>query len=171
MSTDIQPARRVALDRAFQHLGELGAQADLSQATTPLEQWVAVLRHLMKRYGDVGPAPSLDGIRRTPVVAGGVPAEWVQAEHASNAHRLVYFHGGGWAGGTLDDYLGISSTLARLTGSSIAFQRAWRIASPRWNGLLSAGQTPRPTASRTRMRRRRSRSWAIRPAPVWRRPR
>jgi epsilon-lactone hydrolase len=112
-------ARRAALDRAFGHIGEVAAQTDLSGATTPLEQWVAVLRQIVKRYGDVGPAPTLDGVRFTPVLAAGVAAEWVEAEHASNAHRVVYVHGGGWAGGAPLDFRGISSTLARLTGSSI----------------------------------------------------
>jgi epsilon-lactone hydrolase len=119
MSHTISTTRRSALDRAFGHIGEVAGQADLSGAATPLDQWVAVLRQIVKRYGDVGPAPSLEGVRITPVVAAGVAAEWVEAEHASNAHRVVYVHGGGWAGGAPLDFRGISSTLARLTGSSI----------------------------------------------------
>jgi len=110
---------RAALLQAFAHLGALGAEADLSDAQTPLDQWVAVLRHLMKRYGDVGPAVSQNGIRITPVLAGGVPAEWVQAQGANPAHRLVYLHGGGWAGGAPQDYRGLSATLARLSGASV----------------------------------------------------
>jgi acetyl esterase/lipase len=119
MNLETPNPRRVALDRAFKHLAELRAQADLSRTATPLEQRVAVVRHVMKRYGDVGTAPSLDGIRITPVAAAGIRGEWVQAEHASTAHRLVYLHGGSWAGGEPKDYRGMSSTLARLTGSIV----------------------------------------------------
>jgi epsilon-lactone hydrolase len=119
MSHTAPTVRRAALDRAFGHIGELAAKTDLSGAKTPLEQWVAVLRQIVKGYGDVGAVPSLDGVRFTPVLAAGFAAEWVEAEHASSAHRVVYVHGGGWAGGAAADFRGISSTLARLTGSSI----------------------------------------------------
>lgn len=118
MSDQADP-RRVALNKAFAHVAELRSQADLTGVVAPLERWVAVVRHLMKRYGDVGSPPSLEGIRIRPVVAGGVAAEWVQAEEASEGHRLVYFHGGAWAGGDAKSYRGMTSTLARLTGSSV----------------------------------------------------
>jgi acetyl esterase/lipase len=118
MSLD-QADPRLALNKAFAHVAELRSQADLAGVVAPVERWVAVVRHLMRRYGDVGTPPSLEGIRIRPVVAGGVPAEWVQAEEASDAHRLVYLHGGAWAGGDAKGYRGMTSTLARLTGSSV----------------------------------------------------
>ncbi|SFJ07115.1 alpha/beta hydrolase [Bradyrhizobium sp. Gha] len=111
--------RRVELDRAFSHLAELAASADLSALSDPLQQFVAVIRALMPRYGDVGPAPSLDGVTFVPVNAGGPAAEWVIAANFDPARRIVYTHGGGWVGGSPSDYRDVTATLARLTGTAV----------------------------------------------------
>lgn len=119
MSYDAESSRAADLQRAFDHLAALAAEADISKAQTPLAAWVAVLRHLMKRYGDVGQAPQVEGVSVTPVVADGVPAEWVRAAHSSDDQRLVYLHGGGWVAGAPEDYRDITAILAQLTGASI----------------------------------------------------
>jgi epsilon-lactone hydrolase len=41
-------------------------------------------------------APALEGTTATPVDAGGLPAEWVMADHAAADQRLLYLHGGGY---------------------------------------------------------------------------
>lgn len=111
--------RRPELDRAFAHLAGLAASADLTGISDPLGQFVAVIRALMARYGDVGPAPSLDGVTFTPVDAGGVRAEWVIPPDADPARRIVYTHGGGWVGGSPDGYRAITGTLACLSRAAI----------------------------------------------------
>ncbi|MDH2384311.1 alpha/beta hydrolase [Bradyrhizobium sp. CER78] len=114
-----QRQRRPELEQAFAHLAGLAASADLSGISDPLLQFVAVIRALMPRYGDVGAAPALDGVEVVPVDAGGVPAEWVMAPGADLAHRLVYIHGGGWVGGCPRDYRAMAGTLARLSGAAV----------------------------------------------------
>lgn len=131
-----QRQRRPELEQAFGHLAGLAASADLAGIPDPLLQFVAVIRALMPRYGDVGTVPALDSVEVVPVDAGGVPAEWVLAPGADLAHRLVYIHGGGWVGGCPRDYRALAGTLARLSRAailmvdyrlapSIAFPRAW----------------------------------------------
>jgi epsilon-lactone hydrolase len=114
-----QRQRRPELEQAFAHLAGLAASADLAGISDPLLQFVAVIRALMPRYGDVGAAPKLDGIDFVPVDAGGVPAEWVVAPGTNFAHRLVYIHGGGWVGGCPRDYRSIAGTLAGLSRAAV----------------------------------------------------
>lgn len=113
------PPRRPDVERAFAHIAALASDVDLSNVADPLQQWVLVLRQLMKRYGDVGEPTSLDGIRVTFVDAGGVPAEWVVAAGADPQRRIVYTHGGGWAGGSTAEYRPLAATLSRLSGASV----------------------------------------------------
>jgi acetyl esterase/lipase len=112
-------ARRPELARAFQHLESLAAGVDLSGITDPKLQWLTTMRATLARYGDLGPQASLEGVRFAPVSAGGAPGEWVTAESASNAHRIVYIHGGAWTGGSPLAYRAFSATLARLSRASI----------------------------------------------------
>lgn len=114
-----ESTREAAFAAVLDHIAALGGQADLSRAIDPLDQFVTTLRHIVKRYGDVGPAPSLQGIQTRSASADGVPAEWVLAQDAPHSHRLVYIHGGGWCAGAPQDYRGIASTLARLSGASV----------------------------------------------------
>jgi acetyl esterase/lipase len=114
-----KPERRAELDGAFAHLAGLAASADLAGISDPLGQFVAVIRALMPRYGDVGQAPDLTNITFAPVSAGGVPGEWVIPQDADPARRIVYTHGGGWVGGSPRDYRALTGTLARLAGVAI----------------------------------------------------
>jgi len=117
--TTIPKPRRPDTDRAFAHLGEYAATADVSGITDPLQQWVTVLRRIVSHYGHIGERPSVADIRFVPVSAGGVPAEWVIAEGASPRDRIVYVHGGGWAAGTVAEMRDFSGLLARLSGASV----------------------------------------------------
>jgi len=111
--------RRPELDRAFAHVAGLAASADLTGISDPLQQFVAVIRALMPRYGDVGQMPALEGVTFTPVDAGGVGAEWVIANDADPARCIVYTHGGGWVGGSPEGYRAITGMLARLSRAAI----------------------------------------------------
>lgn len=111
--------RRPDLDTAFTHIAALGALTDVSHLSDPRDQWLTAMRGTLSRYGDVGPAPSLDGVSFTPVIANGVSCEWVVADGASSDRRIVYIHGGAWAAGSPLDYRAYSATLARMSGASI----------------------------------------------------
>ena len=115
------PSRRPELEQIFQHLAEAAASVDLSGCDTPAQQWLIATRAMVDRYGDIGPAVSLDGVAFTPVVANGVRAYWVTADGANHARRLVYLHGGGWSSGTPEGYKVFQATLARLSKASILF--------------------------------------------------
>ncbi|MGH2940906.1 MAG: alpha/beta hydrolase [Solirubrobacterales bacterium] len=116
----VDRARRPELERAFQHLADLISAADVSGVSDLDEQGLRIAReYAMPRYGDVGPAISLDGVTFTPVSAGGVRAVWVTAAGASHTRRIVYIHGGGWRSGSPDHYRGFAATLARQSGASI----------------------------------------------------
>ncbi len=111
--------RRDELERAFAHLAALGASADLTGTSDPLQQFVAIIRALMPRYGDVGPAPSLEGVKFTPAKANGVAAEWVTTKTSDPTRRIIFTHGGGWIAGSPLYYRAITATLARLSGASV----------------------------------------------------
>lgn len=111
--------RRPELADAFAHLAKVAGEADFTGITAPEAFWLQATRASVPRYGDIGPAVSLEGVAFTPVSAGGVSAEWVTAEGADASRRIVYIHGGGWAAGSPQDYRALSATLARLTGAAI----------------------------------------------------
>lgn len=54
-----------------------------------------------------------------PADAGGVPAEWVIAEGADHARRVLYIHGGGFVVGSPRSHRAITSKLARITGCAV----------------------------------------------------
>jgi monoterpene epsilon-lactone hydrolase len=58
--------------------------------------------------------PTPDGVTFTPVDAGGVPAEWNDAEGARQDRVVVYFHGGGYCMGSLDSHRGLTARISRL---------------------------------------------------------
>lgn len=59
--------------------------------------------------------PLPEGVRYTPVDAGGVPAEWVEAE-GSDAQRIVlYLHGGGYVIGSIATHRGL---VGRISGEA-----------------------------------------------------
>ena len=78
----------------------------------------------MRRVFDQGipgstPEPEALGVKVVAVDAGGVPAEWVLAENADPARRLLYIHGGAFAAGSPRSHRAITSRLSRLAGVSV----------------------------------------------------
>lgn len=113
--------------RAFEHLAALAAEADISGIDDPAAQWLATLRYHMTKYGIVGDMPSLSGIDFKRVTADGVPGLLVRTPHTDLSVRILYIHGGGWAGGSPDDYRNLAGTLAQLTNALI-FMPDYRLA-------------------------------------------
>lgn len=113
--------------RAFEHLAALAAEADTSGAEGPAAQWLATLRYHMTKYGIVGDMPSLSGIDFQHVTADGVTGLMVRTPTTDMNMRILYIHGGGWAGGSPDDYRYLAGTLAQLTNALI-FMPDYRLA-------------------------------------------
>lgn len=111
--------RRPEMQQTFDHLARAAAEVDISGLTDPSAIRLAVARGVLRRYADIGGKVSLEGVTFTPVDANGVKAEWVVAEGASAARRILYIHGGGWNSGSPLDYRPLSASLARLSGASI----------------------------------------------------
>ena len=57
-----------------------------------------------------------DGVVGTPVVAGGVPAEWVDAPGAVTDRVVLYLHGGGYVAGSIDSHRNLTGHLAQAMG-------------------------------------------------------
>ena len=73
------------------------------------------LRDWMDRAGD---GQEQDAATE-PVVAGGVPGEWVVAPGADPKRRILYLHGGGFMVGSARSHRLVTSTLSRLAGAAV----------------------------------------------------
>ena len=113
--------------RAFAHLEELAGQVDLTGIEDPKQQWVTTLRYFMKRYGDVGDVPALTGVTFEKVIANGVPGLLVRTGQTDARTRILYIHGGGWAGGSPEPYKGIAAVLA-MRSKALVFLPDYRLA-------------------------------------------
>lgn len=67
----------------------------------------------------MGDAADLTGITLQPVVANGVPGEWVLSENSDPDRRLLYLHGGAWTAGSPRSHRPITTKYARMTGMSV----------------------------------------------------
>ena len=74
------------------------------------------MRKMMSR----APAyPKPEDITWEPLDAAGVPAEWVTPDDCEPGRALVYFHGGGYATGTLESTRALSSHVARAARARV----------------------------------------------------
>ncbi len=108
------------------------------------------IRKMMSR----APAyPKPADITWEPVDASGVPAEWVTPDDHVPGRALVYFHGGGYATGTLDSARALFSHLARAARARLlavdyrlapehAFPAAVHDAVTAYRFAVSAGHAP-----------------------------
>ena len=71
------------------------------------------LMTMRKMTGRTPAYPKPKDVTWEPVDAGGVPAEWVTPDDCVPGRAIVYFHGGGYATGTLDSSRSLSTHLAR----------------------------------------------------------
>ncbi len=59
--------------------------------------------------------PAPPGVTSTPVDAGGIPAEWIAAQGASDEQTIYWLHGGGYCIGSINTHRGL---LARISAAS-----------------------------------------------------
>lgn len=82
-------------------------------------------RATFEQVGTAFPLPA--DVRCEPVVAGGVPAEWIRRDGAAVGAALLYLHGGGYAVGSINTHRALVATLAgaaRIPGLLIDYRRA-----------------------------------------------
>lgn len=73
---------------------------------------VLAMRASMDAASAATPVP--EGVAFTPVDAGGVAAEWSDAQGARSDRAVVYFHGGGYCMGSLDTHRGLVARISQL---------------------------------------------------------
>jgi epsilon-lactone hydrolase len=61
--------------------------------------------------------PVPQGVKSTPVDAGGIPAEWITAPEAGEEQTIYWLHGGGYCIGSINTHRGL---LARISAASRA---------------------------------------------------
>src|SRR5262249_38606865 len=96
---------------------QLAMLIDMLRSAPPVPQDmdIALRRQRLEELTSGAPLP--DGVRATPVDAGGVPAEWVGAPGATDAAPLLYLHGGGYTIGSLRTHRALVGRLAAATGA------------------------------------------------------
>jgi acetyl esterase/lipase len=126
---------------------ELQAFIDNIRAMGSFELDVATMRKMTSR----APAyPKPVDITWESVDAAGVPAEWITPDDAVPGRAIVYFHGGGYATGTLDSARALFCHLARATRARLLavdyrlapehpFPAAIEDACAAYRGLLAEG--------------------------------
>jgi epsilon-lactone hydrolase len=60
-----------------------------------------------------------DGVVGTPVVAGGVPAEWIDPPGGATDRVVLYLHGGGYVAGSIDSHRNLTGHLAKAVGCRV----------------------------------------------------
>lgn len=95
-----------------------------------LERVVAMMRRAdplgsgdlmtIRKITERAPAyPKPEDITWEPITAGGVPAEWVIPDACDPGRAIVYFHGGGYATGTIEANRGLCSHIARRSRARV----------------------------------------------------
>ena len=73
------------------------------------------MRHMQDKVGGRFP----EGVVGTPVVAGSVPAEWIDDTGAAQDRAVLYLHGGGYDAGSIDSHRNLTGRLARAMGCRV----------------------------------------------------
>ncbi len=63
-----------------------------------------------------GPSKWLPGINITPVSAGGLPCEWLDAGQAASNGVILYFHGGGYVIGSIKTHRDLAARISAAAG-------------------------------------------------------
>ena len=72
-------------------------------------------RAMFEQMTSAFPVP--EGIKSTPVDAGGIPAEWITARGSGDEQTIYWLHGGGYCIGSINTHRGL---LARISAASRA---------------------------------------------------
>src|SRR4029450_9570033 len=80
---------------------QLAMIVDMFRRSPPVPQDMDIATRRQRREDRTPAAPRPDGTRVTPVVAGGVPSEWVEVPGGSSTPTILSLRGGGDNGGSL----------------------------------------------------------------------
>lgn len=76
---------------------------------------VAAMRAAMEQM--TGMMPPQPGLIREPVLANGVPAEWVSAPGAVADRAVLYLHGGGYVIGSIGTHRDLAGRISAASGA------------------------------------------------------
>ncbi len=95
---------------------QIAMLVDMLRSAPPFPQDMDVATRRQRMEDLTSGAPLPEGTRVTPVDAGGVPAEWVDAPGAIGAGAILYLHGGGYTVGSVRTHRALVARLAAATG-------------------------------------------------------
>lgn len=72
---------------------------------------VKVIRDGLNQLGTLSRLPK--DVKCEPINAGGVPGEWITTPDIISDHVLLYFHGGGYIGGSIETHKDLVSRISR----------------------------------------------------------
>jgi phosphinothricin tripeptide acetyl hydrolase len=75
------------------------------------------IRASTETFSAATPVP--EGVTFTPVDAGGVAAEWNDAQGARTDRVVIYFHGGGYCIGSIDTHRGLTARISLLANMRV----------------------------------------------------
>jgi epsilon-lactone hydrolase len=88
-----------------------------SQPRTRGPEQIPARRADLKALSTLAPPPG--GVRFEAIQAGGVPAQWGVPQQGDSGAVVLYFHGGGYALGSVEGYRGFTAQLALDSGSRV----------------------------------------------------
>ena len=100
----------------FQELYDTLVQGGIEAAKAGIAPTVEGVNELMESLFSYDMPP---GAEAQAIDANGVPSEWVCAEGADPARRVLFFHGGGYIVGTLKGYRGFAAQLSQACGGAV----------------------------------------------------
>jgi len=78
---------------------------------------LAVVRAGFEQMGAMFPVPS--DVKREPVTAGTVKAEWVSAPGAASDRAILYLHGGGYAIGSINTHRALAAAISKAAKARV----------------------------------------------------
>lgn len=104
--------RQATWSLPYEGIVEMLAQGTPSRAATP----AAEVRRSLDRVTSL-PVPGK--VQRQPVLAGGVPAEWIRPAELPAERIVLYLHGGGYISGSPQTHRGLIGEIARAAGARV----------------------------------------------------
>ena len=96
---------------------QIAMLVEMLRSAPPLPQTMDIHERRQHMEELTRSAPLPEGARFTPVEAGSVPCEWVEAPGATTKGTLLYLHGGGYTIGSVRTHRALVARLASATGA------------------------------------------------------
>jgi acetyl esterase/lipase len=97
---------------------QLEALIQQLKANPVLEQpSIEAVRAGFEQMGETFPVPA--DVKREPVTAGGIKAEWVSAPEAAADRAVLYLHGGGYVIGSINTHRALAASVSRAAKARV----------------------------------------------------